>query len=130
MTYGETTRQNIRTVYCVESNFPTADQDRLDSNQRFNRYNAHAFTDSRDPGSRKYFVKANEDVCSNRLRGEDLSFKTAEEALACADRLREFGIIACRYETDQAWNLRDRGLPLTVRVVEYHSVEINRVVTA
>ena len=129
MEYVQTTKQNISTVYRVESNFPTADEDRMDSNERFNRYNAYAFTDKRDPGARKYFVKMNEDVCASRMRGEDLSFSTAEEAFACAERLREFGLIECRYETNQEWNLRDRGLPLNVRVVEYHNVEINRVVT-
>lgn len=127
MGYGETTKQTVSTVYKVESNFPTADPGRVDTNERFGTYYAHAYTDIRDPGKNKPFLKANPECNKGLIRGESLVYSDVLSALACAALLRRTGVLACRYETDQEWNLRDRGMPLRVRVVECHSVEINRV---
>ena len=127
MTYGETTKQIVKTVYRVETNFPTADPERMDSNDRFGTYYTHAYTDKRDPGHRKSFLKSNPEIEGKMVRGESWTFYDALNAFVCAESLRQNGVIACRYENSSSWNVRDRGLPLKVRVVEYHTVEINRV---
>ena len=130
MKYGPITKQSNAEYFVVETNFPDANKSDED-NARFGQYYAHAFTDKRDPGSGKRFTKANADVCdvASRYRPREcFAFTDLMDAVRCAERLREFGVLGCRYEHDAEWNVASRGMPLTVRIVEHRSATVERVV--
>lgn len=123
-------------IFVVESTFPTG---RDDDDEKFSRYYASAYTDSRDPGKEptKLFVVVNADVCTEGRvekgaddhRYEDtLTFRTEEQAVACAKRLKEFGRVRCGWDGPEDWRVKYRK-PLNVRVREEILIKISEVKT-
>ncbi len=130
MQYGETTKEQSAHYFVIETTFPDAGKTD-ETNAKFGKFYWHAYTDKRDPGHRKWFATANADVCDVASRykpRECLAFTDLMDAARCADRLREFGLIKCRYENSAEWAVASRGMPLAVRIVEHRSATIERVV--
>lgn len=129
-----------RTVYIVQTTFPSY-RDGEVKPDRFGEYTWSTYTPIREPGARKLFFgdpewaplltrleRANYKALRTHRYNESLAYLTAEAAFETAQALRDHAVLACRYEHNVDWAIRERGMRLQSRVVEHRLASIDRVV--
>ncbi len=138
--YGETTRTQDLCVYIVETTFPGFHGD-APKPDKFGRFIASAYTPKDKAGRRTYFVKderfkalfqrperANYDSMRDHQFNESIVYLTVDAACEAAKAIRDNAVLAHPYENSAEWSLKERGLPLKVRVVEHRLARVDRVV--
>lgn len=84
-------------------------------NEKWARYSAFAFTDSRSPGSKweHLLVNTNPELFDKRRfgkHGEIFSYDKEEDAIEAAEFLSKFAHTTAGYEGQEEWRLKYRGI--------------------
>jgi hypothetical protein len=113
--------QKTNLTYRVETNYP--DTSYPEGENKFGSYYAYAYTDVRDPGNnqKKRLVNTQKELFDKRVDVDKLHFFEAEDAIAVAKFLQEYGRLCSGWDnsSQEKYQKKRRG-PLKVRVVEVY----------